>query len=136
MSASNVIPAVRVIPRIANGCICWYEGDTFSLRLRLELEDQDGAAVTVGASDSVKITFYDRMRTQVQQFVFSGIVGNTVTLDFTEDVSAKFPRGCTDTTFCTRTETKRRLQAGTSYTLSKEAMVSRNLILAKTAFSM
>nr|DAI60291.1 MAG TPA: hypothetical protein [Caudoviricetes sp.] len=57
------------------------------------MEDQDGAAVTVGASDSVKITFYDRMRTQVQQFVFSGIVGNTVTLDFTEDVSAKFPRG-------------------------------------------
>ena len=33
------------------------------------------------------------MRTQVQQFVFSGIVGNTVTLDFTEDVSGKFPRG-------------------------------------------
>ena len=57
MSASNVIPAARVSPRIANGCICWYEGDTFSLRLRLELEDQDGAAVTVGASDSVKITF-------------------------------------------------------------------------------
>ena len=93
MSASNVIPAARVIPRIANGCICWYEGDTFSLRLRLELEDQDSAAVTVGASDSVKITFYDRMRAQVQQFVFSGIVGNTVTLDFTEDVSAKFRKG-------------------------------------------
>nr|DAP37805.1 MAG TPA: hypothetical protein [Caudoviricetes sp.] len=93
VSASNVIPAARVSPRIANGCICWYEGDTFSLRLRLELEDQDGAAVTVGASDSVKITFYDRMRAQVQQFVFSGIVGNTVTLDFTEDVSAKFRKG-------------------------------------------
>ena len=29
----------------------------------------------------------------MQQFVFSGIVGNTVTLDFTEDVSGKFPRG-------------------------------------------
>ena len=50
MSAANTIPGARVSPRIANGCICWYEGDTFSLRLRLELEDQDGAAVTVSRS--------------------------------------------------------------------------------------
>ena len=47
MSASNVIPVARVSPRIANGCICWYEGDTFSLRLRLELEDQDGLSPCV-----------------------------------------------------------------------------------------
>ena len=93
MSATNVIPGARVSPRIANGCICWYEGDTFSLRLRLELEDQDGEDVTIGTSDSVKVTFYDRTRAQVQQFVYSGITGNMMTLDFTEDVSAKFPKG-------------------------------------------
>ena len=54
MSAANTIPGARVSPRIANGCICWYEGDTFSLRLRLELEDQDGADVAIGQTDTIK----------------------------------------------------------------------------------
>ena len=78
MSAENTIPGARVSPRIANGCICWYEGDTFSLRLRLELEDQAGADVTIGQTDTIKVTGADE---------------NTVTLAFTDEVTAKFPRG-------------------------------------------
>lgn len=93
MNAQNTVPGARVSPRIANGCICWYEGDTFSLRLKLELEDQDGEDVTVGASDSVKVTFFDRTRQQVHEFTYTGITGNAVTLSFTESVSAKFPKG-------------------------------------------
>lgn len=93
MSAANTIPGARVSPRIANGCICWYEGDTFSLRLRMELEDQDGADVTIGQTDTIKVTFYDWTRKAVQEFSFTGADENTVTLAFTDEVTAKFPRG-------------------------------------------
>lgn len=93
MSAGNVIPGARVSPRIANGCICWYEGDTFSLVLRLELEDQDGEDVTISESDTVKVTFRDRTEQAVQEFTFEKIEGNSVTLAFTDEVTKKFPRG-------------------------------------------
>lgn len=87
------IPAARPSPRIDKGVLCWYEGDTFSVVLRLELQDQDGETVDVGAADSVTITFYDETRQGVHAFAFSGVTDNQVTLDFDETVSAKFPRG-------------------------------------------
>lgn len=93
VSAGNVIPGARMSPRIANGCICWYEGDTFSLVLRMELEDQDGADVTIGESDTVKVTFRDRTEQTVQEFSFESVAENSVTLDFTDEVTKKFPRG-------------------------------------------
>lgn len=93
MSAGNVIPGARMSPRIANGCICWYEGDTFSLVLRMELEDQDGADVTIGESDTVKVTFRDRTEQTVQEFSFESVAENSVTLEFTDEVTGKFPRG-------------------------------------------
>ena len=89
MSAANTIPGARVSPRIANGCICWYEGDTFSIRL----EDQDGAEVAIGQTDTIKVTFYDWTKKAVQEFSFTGADENTVTLAFTDEVTAKFPRG-------------------------------------------
>lgn len=89
----NTIPAARVAPRIANGCICWYEGDTFELVLKLELRDQDGEAVTIAGSDTVMVTFYDEQRQAVHEFSFTGITGNQVTLSFTDTVTAKFAKG-------------------------------------------
>ena len=62
------LPAARPSPRVAGGVLRWYAGDTFKVTLRLELQDQDGEAVTVGA-------------------------GNCVTLVFDETVNAKFPQG-------------------------------------------
>lgn len=47
------LPAARPSPRVAGGVLRWYAGDTFKVTLRLELQDQDGEAVTVGADDSV-----------------------------------------------------------------------------------
>ena len=56
----NRLPAARPSPRIAGGALRWYAGDTFSLTLQLELTDQDGEEVAIGASDSVTVSFYDR----------------------------------------------------------------------------
>ena len=48
----TTLPAARPSPRVAGGVLRWYAGDTFKVTLRLELQDQDGEAVTVGADDS------------------------------------------------------------------------------------
>ena len=49
------LPGAKPSPRIAGGVLRWYAGDTFSVTLALELRDQDGDPVTVGASDSLTI---------------------------------------------------------------------------------
>ena len=82
------LPAARPSPRVAGGVLRWYAGDTFKVTLRLELQDQDGEAVTVGADDSVTVRFYDEQNAPVHTFSFTG-----VTVVFDETVSAKFPQG-------------------------------------------
>ena len=91
--ADNILPGARVSPRLASGAICWYAGDTFTVQLLLELADQDGAAVTIGAADTVKVTFYDKQRRLVKEFSFTGPAGNTVSLVFDDGVTALFPKG-------------------------------------------
>ena len=41
------IPGAYASPRISNGVLCWYAGDTFSVVIQADLVDQDGAAVEV-----------------------------------------------------------------------------------------
>ena len=48
------LPGAKPSPRIAGGVLRWYAGDTFSVTLALELRDQDGDPVTVGACDASK----------------------------------------------------------------------------------
>ena len=79
------LPAARPSPRVAGGVLRWYAGDTFKVTLRLELQDQDGEAVTV--------RFSDEQNAPVHTFSFTGVTGNCVTLVFDETVSAKFPQG-------------------------------------------
>ena len=60
------LPGARPSPRIAGGVLRWYAGDTFSVTLALELRDQDGDPVTVGASDSLTVSFFDASHAPVQ----------------------------------------------------------------------
>ena len=90
---SNVLPGAEVSPRVANGCLCWYEGDTFSFALELELTDQDGEAVAIGAEDVVTITFYDAEQEITHEAEFTGIENNTVTVEISETVTKNFPEG-------------------------------------------
>lgn len=88
------IPNAEPSPRVVNGVLKWYEGDTFDLDLEIKLEDQDGEPITIGASDTVKVVFRDSARNIVKEFSFTGISGNTVTLDFDSTCTALFPKGC------------------------------------------
>ena len=87
------IPGAYASPRISNGVLCWYAGDTFEIAIQIDLEDQDGEHVEITAADCVRITFYDETRETVHTETFSKIAGNTVTLTVDTEVSAKFPRG-------------------------------------------
>ena len=61
---------------MAGGVLRWYAGDTFKVTLRLELQDQDGEAVTVGADDSVTVRFYDEQNAPEHTFTFTSVTGN------------------------------------------------------------
>ena len=71
----------------------WYAGDTFSVTLALELRDQDGEAVAIGAADSLTVHFFDEAHTPVHTFQFDRVTGGQATLTFDDTVSAKFPKG-------------------------------------------
>lgn len=94
-------------------CCAGTRGDTFKVTLRLELQDQDGEAVTVGADDSVTVRFSDEQNAPVHTF-FTGVTGNCVTLVFDETVSAKPCRGRIATISSIRTATKRRSRGATA----------------------
>ena len=79
------LPGAKPSPRIAGGVLRWYAGDTFSVTLALELRDQDGDPVTVGASDSLTVSFFDASHAPVHTF--------QATLTIDDTVSAKFPKG-------------------------------------------
>ena len=87
------IPGAYASPRISNGVLCWYAGDTFSIVIQVDLTDQDGEAVDIGTTDTVKITFRDDTRAEVWSKTFSNVEENQVTLVVDATVSAKFPKG-------------------------------------------
>lgn len=87
------IPGAYASPRISNGVLCWYAGDTFSVVIQADLVDQDGAAVDIGATDTVKVTFRDDTRAEVWSKTFSNVANNQVTLVVDAEISAKFPKG-------------------------------------------
>lgn len=87
------IPGAYASPRIQNGVLCWYAGDTFGIVIQIELEDQDGAAVEIGSTDSVKLTFRDDTRAVVHSQTFENVEGDQITLTVDAEVSAKFPKG-------------------------------------------
>lgn len=87
------LPNAEQSPRVVNGVIKWYEGDTFDLTIGLDLEDQDGSAVTLAAADTVEVVFLDRSEKEVKRFTFSNVQGSAVTLDFSAAVTALFGKG-------------------------------------------
>lgn len=87
------LPSARSSPRIINGVLKWYEGDTFTLDLELQLEDQDGTAIDIASADTVDIVFSNRSDDIIKDFEFTNIKNNTVTIVVDAEVSALFTAG-------------------------------------------
>lgn len=80
-------------PRIVGGVLKWYEGDTFELQVELDLTDENGGRITIESGQTVEFVFRDHTHREVYHLCFGEIEDNRVTLDFSEDVSALFPKG-------------------------------------------
>ena len=87
------IPGAYPSPRIDKGVLRWYEGDTFEIVLKFELQDQDGEPVTMGTTDGVSVEFLDDTRQTVHTFSFAKVENDQVTLNFDATVTAKFKKG-------------------------------------------
>lgn len=87
------IPGAYASPRVENGVLLWYEGDTFEITVLLELVDQDGDGVEISTTDTMKFTFYNAEKEVVHEITFAEIEDDRVTLSFTDAVTAKFPKG-------------------------------------------
>ena len=89
----GTLPSAQMSPRIVNGVIKWYEGDTFALQVEIELTDDNGEQVVIQPTDEVQFVFRNAKREIVHEIREIGIENNCVTLYFTEEVSNKFPKG-------------------------------------------
>lgn len=87
------IPNAEMSPRVVNGVIRWYVGDTFELQVNLDLKDQDGEEIIIQSGQTVEFRFLDKQLHLVKSFVFDNVENNKVILDFDEDVTALFPKG-------------------------------------------
>ena len=87
------LPSAQQSPRIVNGVLKWYQGDTFDLKIQLKMIDQDGTEIIIGDGDTVTVVFKDKTDTEIKTFLFETVENNTITLDFDSECTANFPRG-------------------------------------------
>lgn len=87
------LPGAAASPRIENGVLRWYEGDTFQVNLLLTLTDQDGAPVTLNSGDTATLTFRDRRRAVADTVTFTNIRNGALPLVMDAARSARFPAG-------------------------------------------
>jgi len=87
------IPHAQPSPRIVNGIIEWYDGDTFSLELELTLTDQSGESISIISTDKINVVFRKPDGTTVKNFEFTNQTSNTITLVFGTTETALFPKG-------------------------------------------
>lgn len=105
---NNVIIPAPQSPRMDNGVLKWFYGDTFAVDMVINLVEQevgaDGAQVDVpidfDESDQIVVTFFNAKKEVVHSFISKNISNDknseyyhTISLEFTKDISHRFCRG-------------------------------------------
>lgn len=111
----NVIVPAPQSPRMDNGVLKWFYGDTFAVDMVINLSEQimgnDGEIidrlVDFAPDDQIVVTFFNSRKEVVHSFIAKNISNDegtenyhTITLDFTKDISHKFCKG--RYTYCTK----------------------------------
>lgn len=108
MNNNNVIVPAPQSPRMDNGVLKWFYGDTFAVDMVINLVEQNldengefiNKIVDFDADDQITVVFFNARKEVVHSFVAKNISNDegsedyhTITLDFTKDISHKFHRG-------------------------------------------
>lgn len=91
--AAITIPSAKESPRIVDGVLYWYAGDTFDLTLQIDLVDDDGKAISIGPDAKVSLIFYDYKREIVRKYESTGLTENAMSIAVDRETTAKFARG-------------------------------------------
>lgn len=95
----NSIPCALESPRVCNrGYIHWYEKDTFVLIFEIDFVDDNGQSIDIKDTDTITVSFKNKYGNIIHEFTTIG--SNTITMNFTKDVSNKFTIG--EYTYCAR----------------------------------
>ena len=88
------VPGAKLSPRICNGVLLWYSGDTFSVMFHLDLENADGK-ILLTSSDSVEIIFRDCCENDVLKVTVAVVDSqdNAVPLVIDDDTTQKVVAG-------------------------------------------
>ena len=89
----GTLPSARMSPRIINGALKWYEGDTFQLKIVLDLQDEFGNPVDILESHTVEFKFRDERERVVHHVTFKNIQDNTIVLMMGDVETKKFQTG-------------------------------------------
>ena len=87
------LPRARMSPRLINGVLKWYAGDTWELQVDITLCDQDGENITIQSTDVIEFEFFNKKRDVVKKFTFTNVKNGSVVLVFDEETTALFPAG-------------------------------------------
>lgn len=87
------IPSAKVSPRVVNGVLFWYAGDTFDLDLIFDIVDQDEETYNIRPRDTVKIIFENARNKKVAEYNFGNITDNKVTIHMDSTETQKYPTG-------------------------------------------
>lgn len=85
------IPGAKLSPRIVNGIIFWYEGDTFELNLAIDIKDQDGEPVEITEDSGFELIIKNSRKEQVYTSKENGVPGITFVCD--EETTKLFKKG-------------------------------------------
>lgn len=68
------LPRAKQSPRVCNGAVMWYQGDTFEITFELRVQDQDGEPVEFSTNDTIEMRLIDRSEQAVE-------IGENVDMD-------------------------------------------------------
>lgn len=88
-----MMPQIDTSPMFIENTIYYYVGDTFQVSFFLDLKDETGSSIEILSSDTVTFEFYNSSDMLVYVAEMSSIEGNTVLLDWTDNVTDKFKKG-------------------------------------------
>lgn len=81
-------------PRMVNDIVYWYQFNTFSWTLNFTLTYPNNDEYTLQDTDVIDVVFKRNLDSAiVHEFTFTNFTSNSVTMNFSKEISEKFVRG-------------------------------------------